>query len=69
MNNADWALENFKKTGYLSWDFLREVMHVKNPPDVIYKLRSKGHRIESVWEEKNGKRHVKAYRYYSKGAL
>lgn len=62
------ALERFKREGYVSYNTLQYLTKSKNPPDVIYKLRRKGHQIEAVWETRNGIRHVKGYRYYSEKA-
>ena len=68
MSNESKVLELFKRKGVVTYDEIRRATRVKNPPDVVHKLRRKGRRIESIWEEKNGKRHVCAYRYYSKTA-
>ncbi len=65
MSYADQALELFKRKGVVKYDEIRRVTKVKNVPDCILKLRKRGHRIESVWEERRGKRHVVAYRWYS----
>ena len=69
MTREDKALELFKRVGLVAYNTLQKVTKAKNPPDVIYQLRKKGHRIESVWETtRKGKRHVVAYRYYSRKA-
>lgn len=67
MSNADKALELLKRYGKVKYDTLGR--SVKNPPDVIYKLRQKGHTIQSIWQTtRKGKRHVVAYAYHSKAA-
>ena len=67
MSNADKALELFKRYGKVKYDTLAK--YAKNAPDTVYKLRRKGHGIESVWTTtRNGKRHVCAYVYHSKAA-
>ena len=63
---ADQALELFKRQGLVKYDEIRRVTKIKNVPDCILKLRKRGHRIEAGWETKRGRRHVGAYRGYSK---
>lgn len=67
MSNADQALKLLQRYGTVKYDTLGK--RVKNPPDVIYKLRRKGYQIQSVWTTtRSGKRHVCAYSYHSKVA-
>ena len=69
MARSEKILEIFKRDGYVGYDTLRRTTRARNIPDLIYKLRGKGHRIESVWGQSvDGVRYVQGYRYYSRKA-
>lgn len=64
MNKTDAVMEHLKKYGSIRWRRIL-AMGIKNPPDTIYRLRKRGHRIETVMREKDGVKYAEAYRWHA----
>lgn len=64
MTKTDQVRQVLLRQGYISWRRIAG-MGVKNPPDIIWRLRAKGMGIESIWTTSKKVNYVKGYAYHS----
>jgi len=69
MNRSDLVLKHLQRYGSIKYERVRALAGSRNVPDVIFKLRKRGHGIETVNKTSaKGVRYTSGYTYHSKAA-